>query len=123
MQVTLPYPPRELSPNSRCHWRAKARIGKDYRRTVFYLCREANLSVAFNGKVHIALHFYPPDNRRRDMVTMVASCKFLLDGLAEALKINDERFVIHPALFIKTGGEVVVKICENGGICDDNDIS
>jgi crossover junction endodeoxyribonuclease RusA len=117
MQVTLPYPPRELSPNSRCHWRVKARVGKDYKRTVFYLCREANLSVEGNEKVHLALHFYPPDNRRRDLDNCVSSLKWGLDALAEALKINDERFVIHPALFIRTGGEVVVKICDSGGNC------
>jgi crossover junction endodeoxyribonuclease RusA len=123
MQVTLPWPPASLSPNSRCHWRVKASVGKKYRADVYYLCKAAKLSVLEpqgNGRIHISLHFYPPDNRRRDLDNCVSSLKWGLDGLAEALKINDERFVIHPALFIKTGGEVVVKICENWGKTDDD---
>ena len=45
------------------------------------------------GKIPIEITFYPPDRRHRDADNMVASIKAGLDGLADALKVNDRQFL------------------------------
>jgi crossover junction endodeoxyribonuclease RusA len=111
--VEIPFPPRELSPNGRCHWRVKARVGKDYKKDVFWLCRSANLAVESCEKVDVWLDFYPPDKRHYDADNLVSRLKSGLDGIAEALKINDRKFILHPVLHDETGNKVVVKITEH----------
>lgn len=46
------------------------------------------------GDAPIALHitFYPPDKRRRDRDNAQASLKHHLDGIADALGVDDYRF-------------------------------
>lgn len=53
------------------------------------------------------MDFLPPDRRRRDMDNLLASCKGLLDGIADALGVDDSRFAITLALTsepVKFGG-------------------
>jgi crossover junction endodeoxyribonuclease RusA len=45
------------------------------------------------GKIPVEITFYPPDKRHRDADNMVASIKAGIDGLADALKVNDKRFL------------------------------
>lgn len=111
--VELPFPPRALSPNVRCHWRVKARVGKDYKRDVFWLCRSASLSIETCEKIDVWLDFYPPDKRHYDADNLVSRLKSGLDGIAEALKINDRKFILHPVLHDEPENKVVVKIIEN----------
>ena len=46
-----------------------------------------------DGKIPLTITFYPPDKRHRDADNMVASIKAGLDGVADALKVNDRRFL------------------------------
>jgi len=46
-----------------------------------------------DGKIEIEITFYPPDKRHRDADNMVASIKAGLDGIADALRVNDKRFL------------------------------
>lgn len=58
-------------------------------------------------RVKLAIEFLPPDRRRRDADNLLASCKGLLDGIADALAIDDSKFSITFALNsepIKFGG-------------------
>jgi len=118
MQVIVPYPPRELNPNSHCHWRVKAKVGKNYKRDVFYLCRLVGFTALEKcEKLHVWLDFFPPNKHDRDQDNALASCKHMLDGIAEALKIDDQHFVLHPFFHDEIGGKVVVNIGENEGNC------
>jgi crossover junction endodeoxyribonuclease RusA len=42
--------------------------------------------------LRVTLKIYPPDKRRRDWDNIVASLKSGLDGIADALGIDDSRF-------------------------------
>jgi crossover junction endodeoxyribonuclease RusA len=111
--VEITWPPSALSPNSRCHWRVKAKAGKYYKREVYYLCKAANLIVEATGKVHLSVNFYPPSRHVIDQDNAVASLKYAQDSIAEYLKMNDRDFIPH---YFYHGfqedfkGKVVVKI-------------
>lgn len=93
--VHLPWPPKELNPNATLHWSKKAKFKKSYRHTCWALSLEAKLGrgLVLEGKVRVEITFYPPDKRHRDADNMVASIKAGLDGIADALKINDRQFL------------------------------
>lgn len=44
--------------------------------------------------LHLAIEFCPPDNRRRDLDNMLASCKACLDGLSDALGVDDSQWTL-----------------------------
>lgn len=92
MTLILPWPPRELSPNARTHWSKKSKRAKHYRLTCMLLCKQAGIK-APAGKISLGLEFIPPDRRRRDDDNLVAAFKSGRDGLADALKVDDHRFV------------------------------
>ena len=111
--VILPWPPRELSPNWRGHWAAKARKSKAYRKACWGLAKEAKLKAPDSQEIPILVQFAPPDNRARDWDNMLASVKAGLDGVADALGINDSRFRITiQTLGATKGGAVVLTIGE-----------
>jgi crossover junction endodeoxyribonuclease RusA len=91
--INLPWPPKELSPNSTLHWAKKAKYKKMYRETCWVLALESKVKVDTLGKIPITITFYPPDKRHRDADNMVASIKAGLDGIADALKVNDRQFL------------------------------
>lgn len=109
--LTLPWPPRELSPNGRVHWAKKSKAAKQYRMTCRLLCMAAGL-VAPAGAVRLLIEFVPPDARRRDDDNCLAAFKAGRDGLADALGIDDSRFVTQLRLSDDTvkGGAVRVRI-------------
>lgn len=109
--VTLPWPPKQLSPNARTHWRAKAPITKAYRAECAWLCKAAKLTAPeTDGRIHLWIDFYAPDRRHRDDDNLVASFKSGRDGIADALGIDDKRFVCHPFVRDEIGGKVVVRL-------------
>jgi crossover junction endodeoxyribonuclease RusA len=42
--------------------------------------------------VPLAITFHAPDKRRRDMDNAIAAMKPQLDGLADAMRVDDNRF-------------------------------
>ena len=94
IELTLPWPDRCLSPNSRKHWRAKAAYQKQAHLTGYTLMRQwlENTRVFMDATVPVTLIFCPPDNRGRDLDNLVASCKHALDGIADALDYDDRKF-------------------------------
>ena len=54
--------------------------------------------------------FYPPCRRTRDKDNLLASMKSGLDGLADALAVNDSRFKVEWTIEEKLGGMVRVRI-------------
>lgn len=93
MNVTLPWPPKELSPNARQHYMAHARAKKKYREACRVLALAAGVkALAGIERLHVELTFYPPDRRLRDQDNMLAAMKSGLDGLADALGLDDRKF-------------------------------
>lgn len=97
-ELIAPWPPKELSPNSRKHWAAKSAKARAYRATCFAIAHNARIQaglgkLSVDDKTRLTLTFCPPDNRRRDDDNMIASFKSGRDGIAEALGIDDNQFV------------------------------
>src|SRR5690242_2636782 len=97
MRLELPWPPRELSPNARVHYLAKSRVTKAYREQAYWLARKSSAemfpcSVLAETPITLAFTFHPPDRRRRDLDTMLSSVKSGIDGVADAMGVNDVRF-------------------------------
>lgn len=94
MKVSLPWPPKGLSPNSRLHHHALARIKRDYRTDCAWLAKAAKLTAAGAQRVKVSITFLPPDRRPRDTDNMLASIKAGLDGLSDALGVDDSRWTL-----------------------------
>lgn len=110
-ELILPWPPKELSPNQRLHWSAVAKHKKAYRMACYTLALQAGWrEINWEGDVHLWVDFYPPDRRNRDQDNMLASCKALFDGVADALHVNDKRFRLHPYVKDEIGGMVKLRI-------------
>ncbi len=107
--VTLPWPPKELSPNARVHWAVKARITKKYKEACWreLICERKGLY----RREYFKFTFRPPDKRRRDRDNCIASCKALQDALSIATGVNDLHLEIKYAFGdpIK-GGAVIVEV-------------
>jgi crossover junction endodeoxyribonuclease RusA len=95
MELVLPWPPKELNPNSRVHWAAKANAVKKYRRDCYLLTKVAGLSMPSTHAILVTT-FYPPSNRRRDDDNLVAAFKAGRDGIAEAMGVDDSRLRVQP---------------------------
>lgn len=110
MAIELPWPPRELSPNARPHFMARSRATKAYRTTAHWATKAARAKAPDTaGDIDLHVTFYPP-SRRADRQNMPGWIKAGIDGIADALGVNDRRF--NPAYFyaepVKNGRVVVV---------------
>ena len=117
-QIELPWPSRQLSPNSRQHWSAAAKAKKAFRARCRVLAEGQALGLLKNasGAVLVALTFFPPDRRARDLDNLLASMKAGLDGLADAMGIDDSRWrlSIQKSETTVPGGVVLVEITIGG---------
>lgn len=112
-EIILDWPAKVLSPNARVHWAVKAKAAKLYRKQAFLICRNENIVIPESiNKLHVFIDFYPPDKRNRDADNLLSSLKNALDGIAEAIGVNDRRFICHPYLKdkIEKGGLVKIRV-------------
>lgn len=91
-QIELPWPPNELSGHHNVHWRVLQPIKKKYREWARLAAMEARPVVPASGDIRVSATFYPPD-LRTDRVNMPTRLKPYWDGIADALKVNDRRFL------------------------------
>lgn len=115
IEVTLPWPPKELSPNARLYWAVVARAKKAYRTECFMQMRIAGAttkSFPAGAKLAVVLQFVPPDRRHRDQDNMLAAMKSGLDGIADCLGIDDRNFKTTFDVSDSVGGMVKVTISE-----------
>lgn len=97
--IVLPWPDRRLSPNARMHWaplakvKAKARADACTLTTVALSLATKRALAAGDGRIPMQVRFYPPDNRRRDDDNAIAAFKASRDGIADALGVDDRRFL------------------------------
>jgi crossover junction endodeoxyribonuclease RusA len=106
--IFLPWPPRELSPNARVHRLAKARIARIYRQDCYLLAKTSGVHLP-PGRHPVKILFCPPDKKRRDLDNCLASIKAGLDGVAEALGVDDRLFRPVTIDFGETTGRVLVQ--------------
>ena len=91
--IELPFPPSSLSGHAKgnSHW-GKSAVTKEWRERARIATNDANISVAFDGDILVTVHFYPP-NERGDRINFPIRMKPIFDGIADALGVNDSRFL------------------------------
>lgn len=90
----LPWPDKLLSPNARPHWARKAKAVRLARSAAHVLTFSALAGQKPDWPfVNVGFVFCPPDRRRRDRSNVQASMKAATDGIADALGIDDSRFI------------------------------
>lgn len=111
--IELPFPPATLSGHNKGHWHSRSGIVAKHRRWAALATIAADVIVPEEGDIRISFTFYPPDNRG-DRLNFANRIKAYADGVADALKINDKRFL--PAYHFglpSRPGKVVIAI---GGV-------
>lgn len=93
--IVLPFPPSSLSGHAKgnSHW-GKSSVTKKWREDAAKAASAVGFIPLADGDIHVSISFYPPD-RRGDRVNFPNRCKPIFDGIADALSVNDSRFVPH----------------------------
>ena len=91
-QIELPWPPASLSGHNTGHWRRKSPIVAQHREWARLATLAAGVVVFPEGDIRVSVTFYPPD-RRGDRTNYPNRMKPMWDGIADALKVNDRRFL------------------------------
>ena len=97
MRVELPWPDAKLNPNRSkgANWASTSALRKKarsdaFKLTLFY-CGTGTLLPA-GAVVPLTITFDQPDKRARDRDNLLAALKPSLDGIADALGVNDSQF-------------------------------
>ena len=91
--IRLPWPGQALSPNTRQHWARHSRAKSNYRLACLCAVREQGVASLPGNRWDVSLVFNPPNRRRLDLDNLLARMKAGLDGVAQALGIDDAQFV------------------------------
>jgi len=113
--IELPWPPPQLSPNKRMHWAALAKYKAKYREECC-LAMMSRIITLPAGPLAMRLTFFRPDRRNYDRDNLLARMKSGLDGMCDALGINDNRFTVitlRVSDIVVDGGAVHVYISED----------
>lgn len=112
MKLEFPYPPKALSPNSRCHWGARHRASQGHKANC-YLIAKQEVPKFTDKQIHLSITFHPKTANLPDADNLLASMKAGLDGIALAWNVNDSRFVphVHIGKPVKNGS-VVIEVME-----------
>lgn len=103
MTLTLPIPPRALSPNGpQGLWRKKAKAKAEARNIAKLITLSALGGHPAPSFTRYTLTFYHKTNQRRDDDNLSAMFKSYRDGIADALRIDDNtlRMAESPTSFI-----------------------
>lgn len=112
--IELPFPPASLSGHNDGNRWSKAPIVAKHRLWAKNATQAVlgSLGIPRDGDIRVAVTFYPPHNRG-DRVNYPVRMKPYWDGIADALKVNDRRFlpafhfaepVKNPRVVITIGG-------------------
>lgn len=116
IEITLPWPAADLSPNARLHWAKLAKAKKLYRQACWAITLEQKAKVCDDGQLRLELTFYKPNRRSMDRDNLLARMKSGLDGVCDALKIDDKRFAtVVVRVADEIGGFVRIHIGEENG--------
>ena len=90
--IVLPFPPSSLSGHAKGHWHGKSAVTAKWRAWAKHATLEAKATAPADGDILVRVRFVPPD-RRGDRVNFPNRCKPIFDGIADALRVNDSRFL------------------------------
>lgn len=91
--IRLPWPPATLSGHAKGHWREKAAATKQHREWARLATLAAGpIQIPATGDIRIRIRFVPPD-RKGDRGNFPHRIKAGIDGIAQALGVNDARFL------------------------------
>ena len=109
-RVTLPWPPKDLSPNARIHWSRLAKAKKAYRAAYALQAQAQGVRRVAAKKLHVSLTFYPPTRRAFDLDNALARMKSGLDGLADVLGVDDRHWSLSIERAEQIGGMVKLEV-------------
>lgn len=93
--IRLSWPDSKLLPNRKngLHW-ATHQSAKEAARSEGYWAAKQAIGdwKHTDAAIPLTILFCPPDKRRRDLDSMLSSCKHGLDGIAKALGVDDSQF-------------------------------
>ena len=108
--ILLPFPPSSLSGHNNGSWRGKSGTVQKYRTWAHLATLDAKPAVPDEGDIRIVIKFYPPDNRG-DRTNYANRMKPYIDGIADALAVNDKRFLPSYEFFPpEKPGRVVIEV-------------
>lgn len=110
LTLTLPWPPADLSPNSRGHWSKLARAKKAYRAACAWTAKEQGAKRIDAERLHLTITFVPPNRRAHDLDNCLARMKSGLDGLADVLGVDDKHWTLTISKADTVGGMVRVEV-------------
>jgi len=93
VSFTLPFPAKPLWPNGRAHWAEKARAVKSHRgwaKVAALAAGVKGLPTGFGYGIDITV--YPKTANAIDRDNCVSAAKSYLDGIADALGVDDRTF-------------------------------
>lgn len=90
--ITLPWPPASLSGHNTGHWRSKSGPTAKHREWARLATLAAGVTAPATGDILVGVRFLPPD-RRGDRTNFANRMKPYFDGIADALGVNDSRFL------------------------------
>lgn len=114
IRVNLAWPVRPLWANDRSHWRAKSVAVAKARREAWIAALGADIKRAGIVRPVLIFAFHPPTARLPDLQNMPHTQKAAIDGIADALGMDDKHFLcVWPVAFSEPvkGGLVAVDIC------------
>ena len=115
IRITLPWPPRSLSPNARLHWAQLAKAKKVYREACAWTAKGQGAKPMQADKLHLTLTFHAPSRREYDLDNALARMKAGLDGLADVLGVDDKHWSLTIQKSETIGGFVVVEVSTKEG--------
>lgn len=113
--ITLPFPSRFLSPNARVHWTKKSGEAKRHRKAAWALTLAALKGDKPDWKaVKMTLAFHPPNRHHYDADNLLARSKSQIDGIADALGMDDNKFSFAFSVGEPIKGGAVIVTIQNG---------
>lgn len=88
--IPLSWPVAAVQSNTRTHWRVKAKAVKAYRTEAAWSAKKH--LVVNSPDAELIFSFTPPDASRRDLHNMPHAMKAVIDGIADAMGCDDNRF-------------------------------
>lgn len=95
--VKLPFPDKSLMPNKKNgkHWTSTVARKDGQKRDAHILTNAALVNAGHQEwpeHIPLSLLYLAPDKRHRDLDNLLAASKALIDGMAQALGVDDKRF-------------------------------
>lgn len=94
-KIELPLPPKDLMPNraNGKHWASVSSLKKSYREECWFMTKyQAKDYEEQPKRLKVDLVYMLPDGRHRDADNLLAASKAGLDGMAQALGVDDKVF-------------------------------